>query len=263
MNYTIITQLKNQDKRVYDWMKYHYREGFDSFILFDDSSEDNTIVEIQRFKNDFSDCYVSINMTDGIGRQHSIDNCSNSNSYLFDTELSDRILRSVNKGLEIVKEINPNSVCVVIDVDEFLLTDENDKIVNVISSIYKENNISNDNVYQICVFNFDVKDDYNLEKGFLTKNIFLRWDYDSMDNHPNYRCRHKSMVIAKRLEKIRFIHYLRGPDIVPTTDIHSVDFRDYRRLRMIHFRKPNQFDADISYVEDPILIKRINKNLLN
>ena len=68
------------------------------------------------------------------------------------------------------------------------------------------------------------------------------------------------MYFYTQLPSIRFIHYLRGPDIVPSTDIHNVDFRNYSRLRMIHFRKPNQ-NTDIQFVEDPILEKKLKNNL--
>ena len=36
MKYVIITQIKNQEDRVYDWIKYHHEQGFDSFVIFDD-----------------------------------------------------------------------------------------------------------------------------------------------------------------------------------------------------------------------------------
>ena len=257
MKYVIVTQLKNQENRVYDWLKYHTKEGFDSFVLFDDFSEDNTITEIIRFQDDYKNIYISLNKTDGIGSSHTIENCSNSKHYELDMQLHERILRSVNSGLEIVKSINKDAICVVIDVDEFLLTDEDKKVTEVIDSIYKE---SDKNVYQICVFNFDIQDDYTLEKGFLIKNKFKRWSYEGMENNSHYRYRHKGMVIAGQLPSIRFIHYLRGPDIVPSTDIHNVDFRNYSRLRMIHFRKPNQ-NTDIQFVEDPILEKKLKNNL--
>lgn len=53
MKYVIITQVKNQEHRIYDWMKYHHSEGFDSFVIFDDYSDDNTVLEIERVALNF------------------------------------------------------------------------------------------------------------------------------------------------------------------------------------------------------------------
>jgi hypothetical protein len=53
MKNVIITQLKNQEERIYEWMYYHHTQGFDSFIIFDDFSEDNSVEEIRNFSKQF------------------------------------------------------------------------------------------------------------------------------------------------------------------------------------------------------------------
>jgi len=43
MKNCIITQAKDQANRLTDLLLYHYDQGFDTFLYFDDYSEDNSI----------------------------------------------------------------------------------------------------------------------------------------------------------------------------------------------------------------------------
>lgn len=65
----------------------------------------------------------------------------------------------------------------------------NHENINIISNIFEQNNCA-----QILVQNFDVLDDYKLEKNFLFNNNykFTRWDYDDTIKNPiwNHRVNH-------------------------------------------------------------------------
>lgn len=282
MKYVIITQVKNQEYRIYDWMKYHHSEGFDSFVIFDDYSDDDTVNEIERAANDFN-MNVILNKTDGIGMNHIIDECRNSDSYALDISLHNRLERSYAEGNKIVKSINPDAICAVIDVDEFLATDEDKSIVAVIEELmrgdynmlfkkyenksfnfgYLETYKSESNqveeekplvIEQLLVPNFDIEYDYLLEKGFLFKNKFKKWDYQGVENDETWKLRCKSIVISKYVDKVNFVHYLINPPSVKNTIFN----KDYSKLRMYHFRTPNQ-NANIKFVEDDMLDKMIDK----
>jgi hypothetical protein len=225
-NFAIITQVKNQENRIYDWIKYHYHGGFDTFVIFDDFSEDKTIDEIKRAEQNIP-VKIILNNTDGVGGTYNINDCNNSDLYVDDKSFNARLNRSYTKGNNIIKEINPNAICAVIDVDEFLMTNEDKKITSVISNIMDESSCA-----QLLVYNFDVEHNYNLENGFLFKNNFKRWDYDDLDNHHIWRTRSKCIIISKCVDVISFVHI-----ILPLEK--SFECRNYSRLRMLHFRIPN------------------------
>ena len=149
-------------------------------------------------------------------------------------------------GNNIVKKTNPDAICAVIDVDEFLVTDENRNIVSIIEDILNETGNK-----QLLVFNFDVEHDYKLEKNFIHNNTFKRWNYEDVDNHPIWKTRCKPIIISKYVDVISFVHRILPMDI-------THECRDYSKLRMLHFRIPNLSEKSfpggntdsIKFVED-------------
>jgi len=222
MNFVIITQVRNQGNRIYDWIKYHHENGFDSFVIYDDYSEDDTLDEIHRAKKDFPGLNIYDFGTDGLGNKY---DCKDSEVYGNDKSLHDRLNRSYTNGNNFVKQINPNAVCAIIDVDEFLASDYSLK--NTIDEIFAVNNCQ-----QILVQNLEIKHDYDLEKGFIYKNQFKCWDRESVNKHPVWSSRSKAIFISKFLDVCNFVH-------APITDCNTLRYRDYTKLRMYHFRVPN------------------------
>jgi len=239
MNHVMITQIKNQEERIFDWLLYHYKEGIDTFIIFDDYSEDNTIKEIESFREKFK-VELQLNKTDERGHNYTIEQSKNSETYGFDEVLNNRILRSYTKGNEIVKEINPNAFCYFFDVDEFLVSDEKNKMTEVVESIFE------DGYNQLLIYNFDVLHNYVLQKGFIYENEnYYRWDYDDMNSHVIWKTRCKCVLISKYCEKVNFVH-----GIISDTS-KTLQVRDYEKLRMLHFRIPNLPNSQtIKFVPD-------------
>jgi glycosyltransferase involved in cell wall biosynthesis len=255
MKYVIITQIKNQEDRVFEWMVYHMNQGFDSFIIYDDGSEDKTIEEINKFILEFPKIKVFIEKTDGIGSSYNINQCKNSEFYGTDKSLNDRITRSYTKGNQIANKINNESICAFIDVDEFLLTEENKKVVDIIENIFNKNNIM-----QICIVNFDVKDNYFLKKNFIKENLeyFEYWNDECVNLHPIWKNRVKCVVKSKFVKNISFVH-----NIVENTPNHTYYVeRDYNKLRMLHFRKPNlPNSSEIKFVKNNLICEIIKNNI--
>jgi hypothetical protein len=236
MEYVIITQLKNEDWRIYGWLSYHYNQGFDTFIIFDDFSTDNTLNEIERFKTNFGGVNIITQKTDGVGGSYGKN--TNPFHYGHDKSLNERIMRSYTNGNNIVKAQNPGAICVFIDVDEFLVTDEKTKVTKIIDSLF------NEGIDQILVFNFDVKDEYESNSNYLTQsNNYYRWDFDSMNSHNVWSTRCKSIIKSDKLELVTFVHFILNPWETKTNWV-----RNYTKLRMHHYRKPN-LDS-LSWVED-------------
>lgn len=240
MNNALISQIKNQEERVYDWMLYHFKEGFDTFVFFDDFSEDNTPNEIRRFEKDHG-AIVKLYLTDERGRNYTIQESKNSETYGFDINLNRRIVRSYTKGNQIVKETNPKAICAFLDVDEFLVTNHDKKVTDVIKEIFEEKKCT-----QLIVINFDVLHNYNLEKQFIYKNEeYLRWDFKDVEDHKVWRDRCKCIAMCETINDVYGVHEINK------RDEFSFVFRDYNRLRMHHYRIPNLPNSQtISFVRD-------------
>jgi hypothetical protein len=260
MNNVIITQLKNQGNRVYEWLKYHYKEGFDTFIIFNDISEDDSMSEIENFKVDFPSSNVSVLDTNGYGRKYSVEECQNSEIYGNDSIFHNRLNESYTKGIEIVKNINPNAICAIIDVDEFLVTETESRLVEVIENLF-----SDETIEQISVVNFDVKDDYDVEKKFIINNLdnFKFWSENDVDNHPIWKGRVKCIVRSGKVDRVTFVHnILHGRELRHDSEIKIRVIRDYKKLKMIHFRKPNLPKSEtINFEKNEFIRLKLKKNL--
>jgi len=256
MKYVIVTQIKNQEDRVFEWMVYHMNQGFDSFIIYDDGSEDKTIEEINKFISEFPKIKVLIEKTDGIGGSYNINQCKNSESYGTDKSFHDRLNRSYTKGNQIAYKNNIESICAFIDVDEFLLTEKDKKVIDIIENIFNEKDIM-----QISVINFDVKDDYILKKNFIKENLnsFEYWDDECVNLHPIWKNRVKCVVKSKFVKNISFVH-----NIAQETQNYTYYVeRNYNKLRLLHFRKPNlPNSSEIKFVKNNLISEIIKKNLI-
>jgi len=258
MNNVIITQLRNQSGRILDWILYHYEEGFDTFIIYDDYSEDSTVSEINNIMSKYNISIILKN-TDGLGKKYNILDCSNSESYVFDNSLNRRIKRSYSAGNSIVKSINPDAICAIIDIDEFLVSNSDKKLTDII----RENLILK-NVDQLVINSFDVYNNYKLGDWYTTSDdTSNRWDFnDTFRTH--FKNRYKSVIISKSLDVCNSPHILRwenDPIVDNKNLIDSFRILDFNLLRIHHFRKPN-LKININFTNDSTLINkmRIIKN---
>lgn len=256
MNNVIITQLKDQSNRMLDWILYHHNEGFDHFLIFDDFSQDGSVEKIQKISQDYN-IQITIARTDGVGNVYDTKYLNNSDSYGGDKSVNDRIKRSYTKGNAFIKQLNPNAVTVFLDVDEFIVTDEDKKCTEVISDILNERGVE-----QLVINSFDIKDDYEVGDWYTTSNgTKLRWDYESTDNS-EFALRYKSLIISKYLDDVSHVHYLRpletNKELFEDGHIYKFRVTDYSRLRLHHFRKPN-LRSKIEFVEDLTLIEKMKK----
>lgn len=236
MEFVIITTVRNQSLRMFDWIDYHSKIGFDTFLIFDDKSEDNTINEINKAKELLHNIKIVILESElqgelGPGGPYSYTYGNDTNS------IDARRWRNFIKANNYVKSVNPNAICSFIDVDEFFASDYNFK--QSVIDFLKINNCQ-----QILVMNVDIKNDYILEKDFIKKNKFMRWNYQDIESHPVWKNRTKCIFISKYLDYCTDHHYL---------PINGRTFccKDYERLRMYHFRIPNLPNSEsINFVPD-------------
>lgn len=250
MKNCIITQAKDQSARIKDWILYHYEEGFDTFIYFDDYSTDNSIEILEKIKIDYG-INIIINFSDAIGNTIQTSQMSNSNSYAGDSTVNYRIIRSYNRGLEIAKSSNINSICAFIDIDEFITSDSLNSI-EMITKLLEEKNTKH-----LYLASFDVQDDWLVQDWYTTdKNTRLRWDFDSRQSSP-YRYRGKSVCLASAIEEIKqepnYVHCL-----VHCNEEYAnqISVTDHTSLRIHHYRKPILSNS-IEFVEDFTIINKM------
>jgi hypothetical protein len=255
----IITQAKDQADRIKDWVLYHHSEGFDTFIYFDDYSSDNSIDILKSLREKYG-INIHIYHSDGIGSKKNREEMKNSDSYGGDISINYRIIRSYNNGLEMVRKSNPNAICALIDVDEFLITNNDEKVSDVIKRISNERNSDH-----ILVHSFDVRDDFSLGEWYTTQEeTSYRWDYESRDKGI-YKSRVKSITTPIFTNEIPqgpgYVHDMRD---LTREEIDKISIREYDILRIHHLRKPIM-DKTIDLVKDTTLLEKMVKlrNRLN
>lgn len=250
----IITQAKDQSKRLKDWILYHYEEGFDTFIYFDDYSEDNSIEVINNISKKYN-INIIVNYSDGIGNRMSRIDMMNSNSYGFDQSINNRLIRSYNSGLKIARSIDPSSICAIIDVDEFLVSSHL-KVIDAVKILMKYKNINH-----IHINSFDVDDNFDLNQDWYTinENTKFRWDYEYRKK-TIYNARGKSVCVASEIVEIPqgpgYVHVLK--DFHYSKYFYKINVDDYDSLRIHHYRKPC-LDKNFKFVEDRTLLNKMIK----
>lgn len=254
MKNCIITQAKDQSNRLKDWVLYHKEEGFDTIIYFDDYSEDNSVEVINDISKKY-DINVIVNYSDNIGNKKTKEEMNNSNSYGGDISIHNRLIRSYNSGLQIARSINPNAVCGIIDVDEFLVTNTEKKVVDVIGDLMCDMNLNH-----IFINSFDISDDFDPNEYWYStsENTKFRWDYEYR-SETMYKNRGKSICIASDVIEIpqgpNYIHVLKkyGPGYFDRMDV-----QDYDLLRIHHYRKPCM-DRSFKFIEDRTILDKMIK----
>lgn len=260
----IITQAKDQSYRLKDWILYHIEEGFDTIIYFDDYSEDDSIDNLKNISAKYG-VNIIINYSDNIGNKRTRQEMSNSQSYAGDVSVNYRIIRSYNRGLEIARSLNPDSICALIDVDEFITSDRG-KATDSIRNLMSERNTKH-----LAIHSFDVYDDFEQKEWYSTDECTkFRWDFDYR-KQTDFRQRVKSVCVASEIREIPL-----GPNLVHvlTEEVNNaqrevyfgrveedelydrISVSDYESIRIHHYRKPCH-DKKYLHVEDRSILDKM------
>jgi hypothetical protein len=250
MNNIIVTQAKDQSHRLLPWFLNHYEHGFDTFIFFDDYSIDNTKEVIYEIKNKYG-INIIYCQTDGVGSIRTLEETRNSSIYNSDESLHFRLCRSYNIGLQIVKQINPDAFVAFLDVDEFLVTNQNKNVAEIINDLYQI-----DKYGHLYIHSLDINNDFKLD-GFYTtsEESKYRWNFEDRKNSI-WHYRGKSIVRANYIDRINqypnVVHTLfddgKGCGVFTKPYINT----DINDIRIHHFRTPNN-DPLIPLIYDDTL----------
>lgn len=196
----ICTQFRNESNKISKWIQYNVEEGFNTFILFDDHSSDDSEKNVKDTINSYGgEIKLIYLLTQKIDNIKLYENCLSTDQYQSDISLQRRISQSFLKGFEIFKSLSNNeelNYCCFVDIDEILITDINDTVTKVI-----ENNLSKRGVEHLYVQSYDVNT-INLktdENVFYEESTKYRWSNKNRTEFLNgkYSYRGKSIVTNK------------------------------------------------------------------
>lgn len=247
MNFCITNQFRNESHRLEEWVLYHLHQGFDSFILFDDFSEDDSVEKLNTLKSKYG-INIIVEKTDGKGAKFK--NSSETNSYNGNGQVASRVARSATKGIEIARNINPDCVIFIGEVDEFLHTPLDIKISDLILNLQNEH--SEKHLY---IQSYDVCDEFNFDSWITCQEVTAnRWSHEFRKN-TIFHDRGKSITTPKTTNKVAeeggHIHYLTTGDYRSFPESKRID---PNILRIHHFRKPSYLRT-WNKTDDSLLVK--------
>lgn len=267
----ICTQFRNEKNKIKDWLIYNIEEGFNTFILFDDYSDDNskTIVfdTIEKTNKPINLIYK---LTDK-NNEKIYDNCLSTEIYQNDQDLHRRVARSFLSGFEIFKSMSNSSnlnYCAFIDIDEVLISNQKEKITIIV-----EDNFLKKNVEHLYVQSYDV----NTNGIFTDDNIFFkestkyRWSNLNRETFLDgkYKYRGKSIVTDKHKfecsiwDDWSIIHCggCIGSNFETAIPINSNKVPLNENLRINHYRIPPNDRCEIFEEYDEHAFNRLYFNL--
>ena len=220
--FTIVTQIRNEEKRLIDWLEYHKNIGVDEFLIYLDNSDDNS----EKILNDNKEKYnIIIDYAKQIGNYIDGENPNNygkSSAYL-------RINESATRSIIYLKEKykNVEHWTLFVEVDEFINLQ---KVKNLQELIEK----TNKNTKRIYMSSYDYKCPFDLDSDIsVYHQTYMRWSEKTRQEgvvngkKGYFKNRGKSMIKTN----------LTKPHVV---NIHVIDDGDYEILdkyvRLNHYR---------------------------
>lgn len=192
MKLAIVTQIRNESKRLEEWIKFHYYYyNIDLFFFYLDNSEDNSQELLENLKSKYN---IEYENTEPFG-EYNGNNCMVSGAI-------DRQRISFTKGYNYLKY--DYDWIGVFDVDEWIVP------LNINSFNFKNYLLNlNDNMLYIPMYNF--KPTFNYDKSITEQNLY-RWSTEERFNNGHGTCG-KSIIRGKVFldEKIN-INVHTGPE---------------------------------------------------
>jgi hypothetical protein len=265
----ICNQFRNEKNKIKDWVLYNIEEGFNTFILFDDYSTDES-EEILR--NTIENCDRDIKLyyqyTDS-NQEKTYDSCLSTDEYQNDSSLHARVSRSFLSGFNIFKSICTDSdlnYCAFVDVDEVIVSNKSEKITDIISNIFLEKKLEHLYVQSYDVNTVGLEDDKDV---FYKEQTIYRWSDDDRQNFLNgkYKHRGKSIVTNKHSFMCSPIDYWSiihcggsiGSCFETAVPYNSNKIPLPNDLRINHYRVPPNDNSTIFSERDIFAHKKFNE----
>jgi len=95
----LVTQQRNDYQRTIDWIEYHSKIGFDTFIIFDDNSTDDSLQVLNNLK--LNNVFIKVLSTN---KEGTYNDENNPNIYTYNLDLTQRIWNSYLEGFKYLKD---------------------------------------------------------------------------------------------------------------------------------------------------------------
>ena len=206
MNF-IVTQLKNENLRIKEWIDFHLKNGFDKVIIYLDHPTDNSETVLKEICQSNSNVIyfstiLGIPMQTPYGTIYtSTTSYNSSNDYLGNLSIAYSLAYSYKRGLNYIKEnykITQHDWVAFIDVDEF--------IVKTGDCDLKDFLIDIDEIDRLYITSYDMKCPIDLEKSVIEQSLY-RWS-DETRNNSVFKARGKMMSRIHNLFDIHCCHSL-------------------------------------------------------
>lgn len=223
---TIVTHVKDDANVIVPWIIYHFDQGFEHFIIYDDCSTDNTIKLVEECSKKYG---ITLSLYSANNPPH---------QKMRGSALADSQIRCYKHAAQILKDEDPQWVAFM-DVDEFLVP-KSGNVIKTCNDLFLE---IGEHLY---VQSFDIDDRFTYEEFYLTSEYSrVRWEYESRQK-TMYKERGKTIINNKLLSKpVGGVHGV-------LADWKEMKFVNHEILRIHHFRKPNQ-DKMIKLIPDDTL----------
>lgn len=270
MIYSICTQYRNEENKLKPWILYHVEQGFNTFILYDDHSSDDSILTLKDIIQSYK-INVIINQTDVKEKMYS--NSLQTEEYQTDIPLNKRIARSFLNGFDTFNKLNTSvegknkSFCAFVDVDECLTTDNNKSVVETVDLLFDLQKTNH-----LYVPSFDVNTSFlNTDfKVFLQKDTQYRWSETERRTFKNGKFSHRGKSIVKFGYDFPIKHDLHSWSIVHCAGAVGTDFEtaipldsnkncNSTDLRIHHYRVPPNNGCTSFSQKDPTTYNEFKK----
>ena len=233
----IVTQVKNEEFRIEEWVNFHLNIGFDKIIFYVDYPNDKTLDIIQSLSSKNSNIIWFYT-----NHSYTYNNYKTANDYGGNDALIDGIKQSFNNGLEYIKQnynITKNDWVAFIDVDEYIVQTGK---YSLDEFLYKIDPVAD----RIYFTSYDMKCPLNLNESVIEQSLY-RWSDITRNTGNNglFSSRGKSMSKVSNLFQIACVHCLDSNKNEPSSKYTTVISSGGNILK-----EPNSVVVDVFHNEE-------------
>jgi hypothetical protein len=236
VEFSIVTQIRNESKRLKDWIIYHQKIGINHFVFFLDNCSDNSEEVLNELKKDIN---IDIFQANQFGSYP----LNNDPTKYVNYDVVPRIKNSLYRGLKYVKEKfnhNDNHWVIFTEVDEYIVPQTKISLSSIVVNCPKN---------RIYIASYDFKCPFDLDIPVYNQT-FWRWSDDIRKN--GYVNNQKGYFSNRGKSLVKTNTFLKSEVDIHDAD-HSEYFQDDELLKINHYR--NNGEMQIYDFEDKKIIE--------
>jgi hypothetical protein len=267
----LVTQLKNEKRRIQEWVEYNFHIGFDKIIIYVDyptDGSDELIKQLSEINSNIIWFYTNHGVTT---------NYTSANDYHGNIAIAYSLADSYMRGLQYIKdnfEITIDDWVGFFDVDEFVVQTGEKTLTDFLNNLDKT-------IDRLYFTNYDMKCPIDLDKSVIEQSLY-RWS-DETRNTKTYggadaggdglfSSRGKSMSRVYNLGKIDCCHALdydrnktnprigkamsTGGVLLKKRNSNLIDvFHEEEYFKMFHYRNDALMQVYDEYDDSALKIK--------